>query len=109
MTTHMTSIPGPGLAIRVICQNEAFIRDDFSSTNTLLALISSYSQACQNSSALLTAVQQFTSHEEQEFLTRISQENSLCTTLLPIYSVGVQVGTCVGHVMSCDDHMTVSH
>lgn len=33
---------GPGLAIRVLCMKEPFIDDNFSSTNTLLAALSTF-------------------------------------------------------------------
>ena len=34
--------PGPGLAIRVICQDEAYIDDDFKSTNMILNAVVNY-------------------------------------------------------------------
>ena len=84
-------LAGPGLAIRVLCQSEAYISEDFSLTNTLLANIVDFCRASQQPSAMVQAVQECTSPPEQDFLQRVTLEGSLAATLLPIYSVGVQV------------------
>ena len=38
----MKLVSGPGLAIRVLCAREAFMDDNFSSTNTLLTTLSKF-------------------------------------------------------------------
>ena len=37
--------PGPGLSIRIICQDEPYLRDDFTSINNLLTNITTFNQA----------------------------------------------------------------
>jgi len=75
----------------VICQSDAYLREDFSATNTLLANIVDYYHSSQNPSPMVTLIQQCTTQAEQELLLRITRECILSGTLLPIYSVGVQV------------------
>ncbi len=72
---------GPGLAIRVLCQKEAYLRDDFVSTNSIL---SSLVNPDQWSGVQLR-------ESEREVLSSLTRGHSLYATLLPIYSVGVQV------------------
>lgn len=83
---------GPGLAIRILCQKVAFIRDDYASTNSLLANIAGFSQASVSPSLSLALITDYISTAEREFLMRLTEDCDLCATLLPIYSVGVQVG-----------------
>lgn len=39
--------PGPGLAIRIICQEDALIREDFSTINSILNTIATYAQCLE--------------------------------------------------------------
>ena len=87
---------GPGLAIRVICQTDAYLREDFSVTNTLLAHIVDYHHCSQTPSPMVNLIEQFASPSEKEILLRITKECILSATLLPIFSVGVQVSN-AGH------------
>ncbi|XP_064384216.1 GMP synthase [glutamine-hydrolyzing]-like isoform X2 [Halichondria panicea] len=80
---HRHPFPGPGLAIRVLCQKEAYLRDDFVSTNSIL---SSLVNPDQWSGVQLR-------ESEREVLSSLTRGHSLYATLLPIYSVGVQ-GDC---------------
>ncbi|KAH9377549.1 hypothetical protein HPB48_013001 [Haemaphysalis longicornis] len=70
--------PGPGLAVRVLCGDEPYMEKDFSETSVLVKIIIDYS------------IQNGTSEEECEFLSRVSQQYKLTSSLLPIKSVGVQ-------------------
>ena len=87
----LLSHTGPGLAIRVICQMDAYLREDFSTTNTLLAHIVDYHHCSQTPSPMVTLIEQFASPDEKEVLLRVTKECILSATLLPIFSVGVQV------------------
>lgn len=104
-TTLLSSVhTGPGLAIRVICQSEAFLQPDFNTTNSILTLLAGFSQACHASSPGIKELLQLLTAEDQETLYRISSVQPLFATLLPIHTVGVQV--CgwvwqVSHVTLC--------
>jgi len=91
--SFLLSHAGPGLAIRVICQMDAYLREDFSTTNTLLAHIVDYHHCSQTPSPMVTLIEQFASLDEKEVLLRVTKECILSATLLPIFSVGVQVST----------------
>lgn len=39
--------PGPGLAIRVLCADEAYMKKDFSETQVLVKIIAEYDQMLQ--------------------------------------------------------------
>lgn len=82
--------PGPGLAIRVICQDEAYITDMFTQTNMILGTIATYYTCVQTGNAAVKLIQDCTSQLEQEFLLSFTGSISLSAILLPIYSVGVQ-------------------
>ncbi len=74
---------GPGLAIRVLCQKDAYLRDNFVSTNaTLSSLVNpeQWSGVCQQ-----------LRESERQVLVSLTGGHCLYATLLPIYSVGVQV------------------
>ena len=60
-------------------------------TNTLLAHIVDYHHCSQTPSPMVTLIEQFASPSEKEILLRITKECILSATLLPIFSVGVQV------------------
>ncbi|XP_074597987.1 GMP synthase burgundy [Brevipalpus obovatus] len=85
--------PGPGLAVRIICADEAFMGRDFSETSVLVKVVVNYNNALTKKHALLNRVQNATSEEEREFLSKLSVKYQLTSTLLPIKSVGVQ-GDC---------------
>ena len=80
----------------MICQTDAYLREDFSITNTLLAHIVDYHHCSQTPSPMVTLIEQFASPSEKEILLRITKECILSATLLPIFSVGVQVSN-AGH------------
>ncbi|XP_076358585.1 GMP synthase burgundy isoform X2 [Tachypleus tridentatus] len=88
--TQRHPFPGPGLAIRVICSEDAYMEKDFSETSVLAKVIVDYCNALEKKHALINRVQNGTSDDEQLFLVKVSQEYKLTTTLLPIQSVGVQ-------------------
>ncbi|XP_021918589.1 GMP synthase [glutamine-hydrolyzing] isoform X1 [Zootermopsis nevadensis] len=85
--------PGPGLAIRVLCAEEAYMERDFSETQVLVKIIAEYDQMLQKKHALLNRVESVTSEEERLELRKVSNKQHLAATLLPIRSVGVQ-GDC---------------
>jgi GMP synthase (glutamine-hydrolysing) len=82
--------PGPGLAIRVLCAEDAYIEKDFSETQVVVKVIVDYSNKSKKNHALLNRVSGVTSKEEQNELCRISSSINLSATVLPIRSVGVQ-------------------
>lgn len=82
--------PGPGLAIRVLCAEEAYIERDFSETQVIARVIVDYQEKKAKDHALLNRVASVTSEEEQEELCRISSAVKLSATVLPVRSVGVQ-------------------
>jgi GMP synthase (glutamine-hydrolysing) len=82
--------PGPGLGIRILCADDAYIEKDFSETQVVVKLIVDYSEKVKKNHALLNRVSSVTSKEEQDELCRISSEIELSATVLPIRSVGVQ-------------------
>lgn len=82
--------PGPGLAIRILCADDAYIEKDFSETQVVVKLIVDYAEKVKKNHALLNRVSGVTSKEEQDELCRISSAMDLSATVLPIRSVGVQ-------------------
>ncbi len=86
---------GPGLAIRVICQSEAFIQQDFANTNSVLNLLISFQQSYHAAAPGIKELMQLLSAPEQEILFRISDSQHFHATLLPIRTVGVQVSSLV--------------
>lgn len=90
--SYFPSTPaGPGLAIRVICQSEAFIQQDFAHTNEILSLLISFQQSYHAAAPGIKDLMQLLSAPEQETLFRISDNQHFHATLLPIRTVGVQV------------------
>ncbi|XP_066992436.1 GMP synthase [glutamine-hydrolyzing] isoform X2 [Anabrus simplex] len=85
--------PGPGLAIRVLCSDEAYMERDFSETQVVVKIIAEYDQMLQKKHALLNRVESVTTDEERLELRKASSKQHLSATLLPIRSVGVQ-GDC---------------
>lgn len=82
--------PGPGLSVRVLCADDAYIEKDFSETQVVVKLIVDYAQKVKKNHALLNRVAGVTSKDEQDELCRISSSIELSATVLPIRSVGVQ-------------------
>lgn len=82
--------PGPGLAIRILCADDAYIEKDFSETQVVVKVIVDYQNKLKKNHALLNRVSGVTSKEEQDELCRISSSIQLSATVLPIRSVGVQ-------------------
>uniref|UniRef100_A0A2M3Z059 GMP synthase (glutamine-hydrolyzing) n=1 Tax=Anopheles braziliensis TaxID=58242 RepID=A0A2M3Z059_9DIPT len=81
--------PGPGLAIRVLCAEEAYMKD-YSETQVIVKVIVDYKNKLEKNHALLNRVSGTTTKEEQQQLCRISSTIKLNATLLPIRTVGVQ-------------------
>ncbi|CAG9799078.1 unnamed protein product [Chironomus riparius] len=82
--------PGPGLAIRILCADDAYIEKDFSETQVVVKVIVDYQNKLNKNHALLNRVSGVTTKEEQDELCRISSSIELSATVLPIRSVGVQ-------------------
>lgn len=82
--------PGPGLAIRILCAEEAFIEKDFAETQVIVRVIVDYHNKAEKNHALLTRVQSATNDAEKVELLRISQSMQIGATILPVRSVGVQ-------------------
>ena len=85
--------PGPGLAIRVICGDLPYHKDDYAETKLILTTIVNYSQSLSTPHTSLIAIKNATSAEEQVFMKEFSEKNNVAATLLPIKTVGVQ-GDC---------------
>ncbi|XP_047521536.1 GMP synthase [glutamine-hydrolyzing] isoform X1 [Pieris napi] len=82
--------PGPGLAVRVLCQDEAFADRDFAETQVIVKIMVEYASMCVKCHALLGRVSNATTPVEQTELRRISSTGPIVATLLPLRSVGVQ-------------------
>lgn len=91
-TRMLAPFTGPGLAIRVICQSEPYLQADFPSTNNILGLLTAFGQLYHASASGIKELFQLLSDTEQETLFRISDNQQFHATLLPIRTVGVQVG-----------------
>lgn len=85
--------PGPGLAIRILCADDAYMDKDFSETQVIVKIMAEYEQMLQKKHALLNRVEGATSENERQHLRRVSSNRHIAATLLPIRSVGVQ-GDC---------------
>lgn len=105
--------PGPGLAIRILCAEEAFIEKDYSETQVnklkhfyfivyltakmlisltqvIARVIVDYKSKLEKNHALINRVTGATSEAEQNELIGISSYSQIQATVLPIRSVGVQ-------------------
>ncbi|XP_032591943.1 GMP synthase [glutamine-hydrolyzing] [Drosophila grimshawi] len=82
--------PGPGLAIRVLCAEEAYMEKDYSETQVIVRVIVDYKNKQLKNHALINRVTGATSESEQTELLRISANSDIQATLLPVRSVGVQ-------------------
>ncbi|XP_074655456.1 GMP synthase [glutamine-hydrolyzing]-like [Tubulanus polymorphus] len=87
---HRHPFPGPGLAIRVICAEEAFSEKDFAETNILLKIMCDYHVAVERPHSLLNRLNAALSTNCKDSLLRISKTHKLSGILLPIRTVGVQ-------------------
>ncbi|CAH2218656.1 jg13612 [Pararge aegeria aegeria] len=85
--------PGPGLAVRVLCQDEPYADRDFAETQVIVKIMVEFASMCVKSHALLGRVANTTTPNEQMELKRISSASPVAATLLPVRSVGVQ-GDC---------------
>ncbi|XP_004923976.1 GMP synthase [glutamine-hydrolyzing] [Bombyx mandarina] len=85
--------PGPGLAVRVICQDEPFMERDFAETQVIVKIIVEFASMYLKSHALLGRVVNASTPAEHAKLRRISSAYQVAATLLPIRTVGVQ-GDC---------------
>ncbi|KAF9788835.1 hypothetical protein SFRURICE_018411 [Spodoptera frugiperda] len=82
--------PGPGLAVRVLCQDEPYTERDFAETQVIVKIMVEYASMCVKSHALLGRVANASTPAEQAELKRISSKSPVAATLLPVRSVGVQ-------------------
>lgn len=82
--------PGPGLAIRILCQSEPFIEKDFAETQVLCRLVVNYGSMVEKEHALLNRIDSITSEVERKRLIEVSKKQRYVATLLPIRTVGVQ-------------------
>ena len=82
--------PGPGLAIRILCASEPYMEKDFAETQVLCRLVVNYSDMLEKDHALLNRINEITSEEERQRLSKISSKQKFKATLLPIRTVGVQ-------------------
>ncbi|XP_063829356.1 GMP synthase [glutamine-hydrolyzing] [Ostrinia nubilalis] len=85
--------PGPGLAVRVLCQDEPYAERDFAETQVIVKIMVEYASMCVKSHALLGRVVNASTPLEQQELKRISSKSQVAATLLPLRTVGVQ-GDC---------------
>ncbi|XP_046850432.1 GMP synthase [glutamine-hydrolyzing]-like [Xenia sp. Carnegie-2017] len=85
--------PGPGLAIRVICGEKPYHKDDYADTKLIVTTIVNYSESLTKPHTSLIAIKNASSPEEQEFMKFFSDKYKVTATLLPIKTVGVQ-GDC---------------
>ncbi|KAG6447713.1 GMP synthase [glutamine-hydrolyzing] isoform X1 [Manduca sexta] len=82
--------PGPGLAVRVICQDEPYMERDFAETQVIVKIMVEFASMCVKSHALLGRVVNASTPTEQAELKRISSKSPVAATLLPLRTVGVQ-------------------
>ncbi|KAJ2945449.1 hypothetical protein O0L34_g261 [Tuta absoluta] len=82
--------PGPGLAVRVLCQEEPYAERDFAETQVIVKIMVEFASMCVKSHALLGRVANASTAQEQAELKRISSKSPVAATLLPLRSVGVQ-------------------
>ncbi|KAL4702090.1 hypothetical protein ACJJTC_002402 [Scirpophaga incertulas] len=82
--------PGPGLAVRVLCQEEPYADRDFAETQVIVKIMVKYASMCVKSHALLGRVVNASTPQEQSELRRISSKSQVAATLLPLRTVGVQ-------------------
>ncbi|VDD83177.1 unnamed protein product [Mesocestoides corti] len=92
--------PGPGLAVRILCANEAFVERDFPETTSLIKMIAGYQAMSQKPHTLLSKINAAISAEEQQKLSEVTSGGTLAAHLLPIRSVGVQ-GDCRSYSYVC--------
>ena len=89
--------PGPGLAIRILCQSEPYMPKDFGETQVLCKLVANYCEMVEKEHALLNRIENvITSEVERSILSAVSKRKKYQATLLPIRTVGVQ-GDCRSH------------
>lgn len=91
--TQRHPFPGPGLAIRIICQEEAYMEKDFPETQVLCRLVVNYSDMVAKEHALLNRIESVLSDDEKKKLTEMTSAQKYSAILLPIRTVGVQ-GDC---------------
>eukprot|EP00096_Caligus_rogercresseyi_P011162 TRINITY_DN4309_c0_g1_i1.p1 TRINITY_DN4309_c0_g1~~TRINITY_DN4309_c0_g1_i1.p1 ORF type:complete len:672 (-),score=242.16 TRINITY_DN4309_c0_g1_i1:275-2290(-) len=82
--------PGPGLAIRILCQMEPYMEKDFSETQVLCRLVVSFHDMLVKKHALLNRLENVTTEKERALLKEISSRQKFNATLLPLRTVGVQ-------------------
>ncbi|XP_037827254.1 GMP synthase [glutamine-hydrolyzing]-like [Lucilia sericata] len=82
--------PGCGLAIRIICAQEPFKGKDFCETQEMVSYIVDYRQHLPKNDKIINYLKNNLTKTEQNELLRITSQNQLQASLLPIRSVGVQ-------------------
>jgi len=82
--------PGPGLAIRIICQSEPYVEKDFAETQVLSRLVVDYNEMVERDHALLNRIESACSELERRRLREVTLDRKYGATLLPIRTVGVQ-------------------
>lgn len=65
--------PGPGLAIRILCTNEAYMEKDFAETQVLCRLVVNYAEMAAKGHALLNRIEAITSEEERSELSNVTR------------------------------------